>query len=317
MIGVIGVIPSTLIFNELQERFITLSQAFTFGLTFIGILFLYLGISTSKGSLPMIKTNIMFFLVGGTILGYLNNDFYHLSLNSTGDSWEVHYNPLFLLFISSAMLIITIELVSYAKLIFYSGFGRIKHFAMSYFVGWMVLASAGIIFFLSRIDQRLPANLYLISFSLGVFIISYVIFLSPANIIACPLKVYNISFIDNESGIPYLTFNFRKSEIQVDPALFGGMLIGMSLALTETVKGNRYLTTIDGIDRKILLERGLQIQAILTVEDETILLRRILKRLLILFEMEFYTVLDPREKIVESSIYRNFGETVQTFFAFA
>jgi len=36
----------------------------------LGLLFLYLGVNTSKGSIPAIKTNVMFFLVGGTILGY-------------------------------------------------------------------------------------------------------------------------------------------------------------------------------------------------------------------------------------------------------
>ena len=59
LIGVLGVIPSTLFFDVSQERFVTLSQAFTFGLTFIGLLFLYLGVNISKGSFPTIKTNIM------------------------------------------------------------------------------------------------------------------------------------------------------------------------------------------------------------------------------------------------------------------
>jgi hypothetical protein len=317
LVGVLGIIPSTLIFDVSQEQFVTLSQAFTFGLTFIGLLLLYLGINMSKGSFPIIKTNIMFFLVGGTILGYLNEKFYHLSLNSVTNTWEVHYNPFFLVFISLAMGIIIIDLLSYAKLIFSTGSRRIRQFTISYFLGWVVLASSGFVFFWSRIDYTIPANLYLVFFSLGVLVISIVIFLSPANLIASPLKVFNISFVNSESGLPYISYNFRRAEIQVEPALFSNMVVGMSLAITETVKGYRYLTKIDGIDRKVLLERGLITQAILTVEDETFLFRKILRRLLILFEMQFFISLDNKGSLIESDIYSNFGEQIKAYFAFA
>jgi hypothetical protein len=238
-------------------------------------------------------------------------------LNLTGDSWEVYYDPLFLLFIAVPMLIISIELTTYARLIFRSGIGRIKYFAMTYFIGWVVLASSGGVFLLSRLDYRIPSNFWMIFFSFGVLIISFVMFINPANLIASPLKVFYITFVDNESGLPYLSYNFRKGEMEIEPTLFSGVLVGISLALKETVKGNRYLKKIDGIDRKILLERGLQTQAILTVEDETILFRRILKRLLILFEMEFYTFLDNVDGIIDSDIYSDFSETIKTYFAFA
>ncbi len=317
LIGVIGIIPSTLFFDVSQERYITLSQAFTFGLTFIGLLFLYLGVNMSKGSFHMIKTNIMFFLVGGTILGYFNEKFYYLSLDTLTNTWQVHYDPFFLLFISFAMGIIIIDLMSYAKLIFRTGSRRIKHFTLSYFIGWVVLASSGIVFFWSRIDYTIPANLYLAFFSLGVLIISFVIFLSPSNLIASPLKVFNISFVNSESGLSYISYNFRRAEIQVEPALFSEMMVGMSLAITETVKGYRYLTKIDGIDRKVLLERGLVTQAILTVEDETFLFRKILRRLLILFEMQFFISLNNKDRLIDSGLYSKFGEQIKTYFAFA
>ncbi|MHA2244641.1 MAG: hypothetical protein ACXADY_06695 [Candidatus Hodarchaeales archaeon] len=319
LVGVLGILPSTLIFDASQAAvdFITFSQAYTFGLTFFGLLFLFLGISTSKGSLPLIKTNLMFFLVGGTILGYFNTQFYHLTLDTITNTWVVHYNPFFLLFISCAMGIIVIDLMAYAKLIFRTGSRRIKHFTLSYFIGWVVLASSGVVFFWSRIDYTIPANLYLAFFSFGVLIISFVIFLSPANLIASPLKVFNISFVNSESGLPYISYNFRRAEIQVEPALFSEMLVGMSLAVTETVKGYRYLTKIEGIDRKVLLERGLITQAILTVEDETFLFRKILRRLLILFEMQFFISLDNKERLIDSGLYSKFGEQIKTYFAFA
>ncbi len=318
LVGVLGILPSTLIFDASQANFITFSQAYTFGLTFFGLLFLYLGISTSKGSLPLIKTNLMFFMVGGTMLGYFNPQFYHLTLDTLTNTWMVHYNPAFLVFISFAMLILIIELISYARLIIRSGTG--KFFAFTYFIGWLVLASSGVVFFLSRIDafvSYLAANLYLAFFSFGVLIISFIIFINPSNLIASPLKVYYLSFVDTESGLPRFSYNFRKSELEVEPALFSGVITGISLALKETVKGNRYLKRIDGVDRKILLERGLETQAVLTVEDETILFRRILKRLLILFEMEFYPLLGTEDKVIDSDLYKGFGEKVKVYFAFA
>ena len=92
----------------------------------------------------------------------------------------------------------------------------------------------------------------------------------------------------------------------------------MAIALKDAVKGKRYLKRIDGVDRKILLERGLQTQAILTVEDETELFRRMLRRLLILFEMEFYLTLDQTNQTgIVTKIYQSFAPTIEKFFAFA
>ena len=315
LLGVLGVIPSTIILDPAEAEIIRLSQAYTFGLTFIGLFFLFLGIHCAKGSLLSVKTNVMSFIVGGTILGYLNPDFYHLTYNVT---WETHYHPVFFLLISCGVLIIMVELISYVLLMRKIGTGGFKNYETLYFIGWLVLATgSGGSFLWSRIFNTVLPNLYLIFFSLGVLIISVVIFYSPASLIASPLKVFNITFSDPESGIPYLSFDFRKGEMQIEPVLFSGVVTGMSLALKDAVKGKRYLKSIDGIDRKILLERGLQAQGILTVEDETDLFRRILKRLLILFEMDFYPVLNKGKVGFNSHLYSKFIPTLEKYFAFA
>ncbi|MFW9990800.1 MAG: hypothetical protein ACFFD4_01950 [Candidatus Odinarchaeota archaeon] len=318
LIGVLGIIPSTIITDPLQENFVTFSQALTFGLTFFGLLFLFLAISSSKGALLTSKSNVLTFLVGGTFIGYFNRDFYNLSFDSTAYSWDVHYHPFFLLFISSAMLIIVIDLISYARVILKTESGEIKRAAAIYFAGWVVLALSGAVFFLSRIDHIIPANLYLIFFSLGVFIISLIILKNPASLIASPLKVYNLTFMNMETGVPYLSYDFRTGEARIDPEMFSGVLTGVTLALSETIKGNRYLNKIDGIDRQILLERGLETQVTLTVEDETVLNRRILKRLLILFEMEFYAIIHTGTVgYVDTEKYTHFTDTIEKYFAFA
>jgi hypothetical protein len=318
LIGVIGILPSTLIFDPEQANFVTFFQAVTFGLTFFGLLFLFLAVSASKGALLTIKSNVLTFLIGGTMLGYLNRDFYYLSFNTTAQTWDVTYHPFFLLFISLTMLIIVIDLILYARIVLRTGTGKIRRYSITYFAGWLVLASSGVFFFWSRVDDTIPANLFLISFSMGVFIISFVIFNSPASLIASPLKVFNMTFISLESGLPYLSYDFRKSQTRLEPEIFSGVLTGVSLALKETVKGNRYLNKIDGIDRIILLERGLETQVALTVEDETALNRRIIKRLLILFEMEFFSVLySGEEGYIDTDYFSKFTDTITKYFAFA
>ncbi len=209
-----------------------------------------------------------------------------------------------------------VELVSYILLMRKTGTRGFKNYETLYFIGWLVLATgSGGSFLWSRIFNTVLPNLYLIFFSLGVLIISIVIFYSPASLIASPLKIFNITFADPESGVPYLSFDFRKGEMQIEPVLFSGVVTGISLALKDAVKGKRYLKSIDGIDRKILLERGLQAQGILTVEEETDLFRRILKRLLILFEMDFYPVLDKGRIGFNSHFYSKFKPTLKKYFA--
>ena len=112
------------------------------------------------------------------------------------------------------MLILIVEIISYARLIVRSETGRF--FAFTYFIGWVVLASSGVVFFLSRIDvflSYLPANLWLTFFSFGVLIISIIIFINPSNLIASPLKVYYLSSLPVDIGKIKLYFNVtsRKS----------------------------------------------------------------------------------------------------------
>ena len=303
---------------ELSESFVKQFQSITFPLSWLGIYFLYLAIKSSKGSIFSIDTNLISGLTGAIITAYITQDFYEITWNPITQIWMFNFHPVLMVLLLISIIFIVYELISFVRIIASrTRHPKVKRNLKIYFLGWILVGSCGFFFGISAVVPEIPDYFYLVFFSAGLSVISLAVSLFPSSLIATTSKIYNVGFLDANSGLSLLFYDFWTGTL-IDPLLFSGIMTAINKSLTESVKGSRYLKILDIGSRKILIERGFNIQAIMIVEKESRMMTSLLKRLLLLFELKYFDAITTIPTCgVNTETFLDFLNTIETYTSFA
>jgi len=301
---------------DIDKGIVWLIQTYTFSLTWIGIYFLYLAIKLSKGDLYKLSTHIVSGLIGAIIALYLTGSFYDIKWNTTLNMWTMEFHLALMTLISILMVFVIYELLSFSKRLFLTSRDPIvKNNLRLFFIGWIVTGLSSVALILALLVEVIPIYSFLVFLVIGFLFISLSIVRFPSSLIASPIKIYAVGFIESASGSLLHIYDFTKSGRINRPELFSGLMTAVNACLKESIVGCRYLKTMDAGPRKIIIARGFYVQAVMIVEQYTGQLERILNRLLILFELQFYEVL--REFDGEATKFPAFDKVLEKYMAFA
>ena len=114
---------------------------------------------------------------------------------------------------------------------------KLKFYSRLNFAGALI---TGIIapLFAALLDDILPAwNLPLVG--TGALLISIAFVYQPQLAYILPFRALRLAVIETESGIPFYTYTWSKTEGIIDETLFSGMMYAVSQILEESIqKGN-------------------------------------------------------------------------------
>lgn len=310
---------------KLPKEIVKNIQIYTFTLTWIGIYFLYLAIKLSKGDLYKISTHVVSGFLGAIVTLYLTAPFmkedspfiiYDIEWKDHLGMWVMSFHPALMGLIGVLMIFIIYELISFTKRLFLTSRDKkVKNNLRLFFIGWIVVGLTGVGLVLSLIVDFIPTYSFLIFLLAGLLLISLSIIRFPSSLIASPIKIYAVGFIETASGSLLHYYDFTKSSRINKPQLFSGLMTAVNACLRESIVGCRYLKIMDMGPRKIIIFRGLFVQAVMIAERYTFQLERILNRLLILFELQFYDVLKSFDG--EATKFPFFNRTVEKYMSFA
>jgi len=291
-LGTIGVSLGALL---LPYELVKMLQSITFCFSWVGIYFLYSAMKFSKVNPYTYSTILTSGLLGAIITLYATNliiadvNIYDIIWDERTQTWLFQFHPILMIPISLIMVFVIKELFSVSKILYIRSRNlKVKRNLRMFFMGWIVVGLASVPFVLSVITTAIPSYTFLIFFAAGFFLISLSILRFPSSLIASTMKIYAIALIDNASGILFYHYDYFKGSEIDDPLLFSGIMVAIDSSMKHSIRGCRYLKIIDAGPRKILIERGFKTQAIMIVEQGSPLLQKILKRLLLLFELQFY-----------------------------
>jgi len=301
---------------EIAEEVVKLIQTYTFSLTWLGIYFLYLAIKLSKGDLYKMSTHVVSGLIGAIITLYMTGFFYSITWNNELSMWIMHFHPSLMALIGALMIFVLYELISFSRRLFLTSRDKkVKNNLKIFFIGWIITGASSIALGLSLYIEPIPIYSFLVFLAAGLFFISISIIRFPSSLIASPIKIYAVGFIESHSGNLLHYYDFTKASRINTPSLFGGLMVAVNACLQQSIVGCRYLKTMDAGPRKILIARGFYIQAILVAERHTTQLERIINRLLILFELQFYDILKNFDGDITE--FPNFNKNIEKYMAFA
>jgi hypothetical protein len=301
---------------ELAEELVKIIQISTFTLTWIGIYFLYLAIKLSKGDLYKFSTHIVSGLLGAIITLYLTGTFYNIEWNINLGMWVMSFHPSLMLLIGTLMIFVIYELISFTKRLFLTSRDpKVKNNLKLFFIGWIITGSTSVALVLSLLIDFIPTYSFLTFLLAGLIFISISIVRFPSSLIASPIKIYAIGFMQTSSGSLLHYYDFTKVSRINRPQLFSSLMTAVNACLQESIVGCRYLKTMDMGPRKIIIARGFYVQAVMVAERHTVQLNRILQRLLILFELHFYDSLKNFKG--EITKFPRFDKTVEKYMSFA
>ncbi len=301
---------------ELAEEFIRIIQIATFTLTWVGIYFLYLAIKLSKGDLYKFSTHIVSGLLGAIVTLYLTGTFYNIEWNADVGLWMMNFHPALMFLIGALMIFVIYELISFTNRLFLTSRDpKVKNNLKLFFIGWIVTGSSSVALVLSLLIDFIPTYSFLIFVLGGLLLISLSIVRFPSSLIASPIKIYAIGFMETASGSLLHYYDFTKGSRINRPQLFSSLMTAVNACMQESIVGCRYLKTMDMGPRKIIIARGFYVQAVMVAERHTAQLNRILQRLLILFEIHFYDVLKNFKG--EITKFPHFNNTVEKYMSFA
>lgn len=311
--GCIGILLSIL---PLQEIIIKPLQSYMFIGSWLGIFFLYLAIKSSKGPTFGIDTSIVSGVTGAIIISYISQAFYDISWNPVDQVWTMEFHPLLMVLLLINMLFIVFELVTFMRHLYLrTRHPKVRRNLLIYFLGWLMFGVTGPVFMMAMLIPWIPFLSYLIPLASGLVLVTIAIVLLPSSLIATTKKIFNVGFIQLDTGLVYLFYDFRAADILNEPLLISGIVSAIDTCLSESVRGCKYLKVIDTGPRKIIIERGFNTQAIMIVETDAPILKSILKRLLLLFEFEHFDSLSNR--YVDPALYVNFRKIIEEYMAFA
>jgi hypothetical protein len=167
----------------------------------------------------------------------------------------------------------------------------------------------------SLLIDIIPTYTFLLFLLAGLFLISISIVRFPSSLIASPIKIYAVGFMETSSGSLLHYYDFTKASRINRPELFSSLMTAVNACMQESIVGCRYLKTMDMGPRKIIIARGFYVQAVMIAERYTTQLDRILRRLLILFELHFYDTLKGFKG--EVTKFPLFNKTVEKYMSFA
>lgn len=301
---------------ELPKELIKAIQSYTFSLAWLGIYFLYLAIKLSKGDLYKFSTHILSGLVGAIITLYLTGSFYDITWNEDLSYWMMHFHPALMGLLGFLMIFVIYELLSFTNRLFLtSRDSKVKNNLKIFFIGWIITISSAGALGLSIAIDIIPVLFFLVFLSAGLLFISISIVRLPSSLIASTIKIYTVGFIITKSGILLDYYDFTSSGKINNPQLFSGLMVAVNSCLRESIVGCRYLKTMDAGPRKIIIGHGFYTSAIMIVERYTHQLERILNRLLILFELQFYNELKDFDG--STSEFHRFDKIIEKYMAFA
>ncbi len=301
---------------ELTADLVKTIHIFTFSLAWLGIYFLYLAIKLSKGDLYKFSTHIISVLIGAIITIYMMGSYYDITWDDELRMWVMQFHPALMGLLAVLMIFIIYELVSFSKRLFLTSRDRkVKNNLRFFFIGWIVTGLSSVPLGFSIVINFIPVYSFLIFLLIGLLLISLSIVRFPSSLIASPIKIYTVGFIESGSGNLLHYYDFTKASRINRPQLFSSLMIAVNACLQESIIGCRYLKTMDMGPRKIIISRGFYVQAIMLVERYTSQLERILNRLLLLFELQFFDVLKDFNGDVER--FRNFDKIIEKYMAFA
>jgi hypothetical protein len=301
---------------ELAEELIKIIQILTFTLTWIGIYFLYLAIKLSKGDLYKFSTHIVSGFLGAIITLYLTGAFYNIEWNGNLGMWVMSFHPALMFLIGTLMIFVIYELISFTNRLFLtSRDAKVKNNLKLFFIGWIITGSTGVALVFSLLIDFIPTYSFLIFLLGGLSFISLSIVRFPSSLIASPIKIYAIGFMETASGNLLHYYDFTKASRINRPQLFSSLMTAVNACMKESIVGCRYLKIMDMGPRKIIIVRGFYVQAVMVAERHTAQLSRILQRLLILFELHFYDVLKDFKG--EVTKFPRFNNTVEKYMSFA
>ena len=291
-------------------------QSITFSLTWLGIYFLYLAIKLSKGDLYKFSTHIVSALIGSIITLYISGIYYSIAWNPNVRIWVMQFHPILMILISLLMISIIYELISFSRRLFLTSRDPfVKTNLRLFFIGWIVTGLSSITLIISLLIEIIPILSFLIFLTAGLLLISLSIYRFPSSLIASPIKVYALGIIMSQSGNLIYQYDFTSSSKINKPQLFSGVMVAVNTALQASIMGCRYIKTMDAGPRKIIIERGFYVQAIMVTEKYTEQLDTILKRLLILFELQYYNHLSKFDG--EVTMFQKFDEVIKKYLTFA
>ena len=301
---------------ELPVMVVKSIQSYTFSVTWLGIYFLYLAIKFSKGDLYKMSTHIVSGFIGSIITLYTSGMYYDIVWDPIMHIWVMKFHPILLLLIVLLMISIIYELISFTNRLFLTSRDTfVKNNLKLFFIGWIVLASSSIALGISLFFEFIPLYTFLIVLTAGLILISISIIRFPSSLIASPIKVYAIGYIQASSGLLLHSYDFTKTSKINRPQLFSGLMVAANTALQESIMGCRYIKTMDAGPRKILIARGFYIQAVMVTEQYTEQFEAILNRLLIQFELQFFKNLSHFDG--EVTIFQKFNNVIKKYMAFA
>lgn len=135
------------------------------------------------------------------------------------------------------------------------------------------------------IANMLDINLFLFT-GIGALLTAYAFSRQPQLAYILPFQAYRLTVIENSGGIPLFTHSWNPAKELIDPALFSGMLQGISGILQESLqKGNVREIHLD--EAVLLLQRNekMPVTFVLVATKSTPSLREALKA----FADQFYT----------------------------
>ena len=301
---------------QFSEAVVKMIQTFTFTLAWLGIYFLYLAIKLSKGDLYKISTHIVSGLLGAIITLLISGYFYNIVWNENLGMWVMEFHPALMIFISILMIFVIFELITFSQRLFLTSRDQtVKNNLKLFFVGWIITGLSGVALMFSLLIEFIPIYSFLLFILVGLIFISISIVRFPSSLIASPIKIYAIGFIQSSSGALLHYYDFTKVNRIHRPDLFSGLMIAVNACLQESIVGCRYLKTMDAGPRKIIISRGFYVQAIMVAGRYTSQLERILTRLLILFELQFYDALKDFKG--EVTMFPSFNKIIEKYMAFA
>lgn len=301
---------------QISEEIVKTIQSISFILTWFGIYFLYLAIKLSKGDLYKFSTHIVSGLIGAIVTLYMTGLFYNITWNGELNIWVMQFHPALMALISLLMVFIIYELVSFSRRLFLTSRDKkVRNNLKLFFNGWIVTGLSGVALGVILFIDFIPLYSFLTFIAVGLLLISISIVRFPSSLIASPIKIYAVGFIESMSGNMLYYYDFTKTTRFEQTSLFSGLMVAVNACLQEAIIGCRYLKTMDAGPRKIIIARGFYIQAILVTEQYTRQLEMILNRLLILFELHFFDKL--RDFDGEITAFPNFDKIIEKYMAFA
>ncbi|MFW9938027.1 MAG: hypothetical protein ACFFD5_10280 [Candidatus Thorarchaeota archaeon] len=300
----------------LPERVIKTIHIITFSFAWLGIYFLYLAIKLSKGDLYKFSTHVISGLTGAIITLYLTGSYYNIIWDEELKMWMMQFHPALMMLLFVLMVAIIYELVSFSKRLFLTSRNiKVKNNLRLFFIGWIITGLSSVALVLSVLFEFIPTYSFLIFVLIGFLFISLSIVRFPSSLIASPIKIYAVGFLEAISGNLLHIYDFTKLNRINRPELFSGLMIAVNTCLQQSIVGCRYLKTMDVGPRKIIIARGFYVQAVMITERYTSQLEKILNRLLILFEIQFYNQLKNFDGDV--TFFPNFNKIIEKYMAFA